>query len=188
MALRVASLGGRCSSRMMRSTDSMTTMALVHDGYRCQGHPEQAQGIDGKTDGINADECAQERHRMTSVGIRVARMFCRNTSHHQKYQHDRNRASVVHDLADGYRDELGASKGVIQVTTRREAALPAHSCDREWPAPLSAHRRPAARQCRSRRWVCHPPCRPGRRRTVRAPGRATSFETHRRARLDPCAG
>ena len=63
IALRVASFGGRCSSRMMRSTDSMTTMASSTTMPIASTMPNKVSWLIEKSEERHADERAHERHR-----------------------------------------------------------------------------------------------------------------------------
>jgi len=80
MALRVASRGERCSSRMMRSTDSITTMASSTTMPMASTMPNKVSWLIEKPKISMPMNAPISATGTTSVGISVARKLCRNTS------------------------------------------------------------------------------------------------------------
>ena len=118
MALRVASRGERCSSRMMRSTDSMTTMASSTTMPMASTMPNSVSWLMEKPKSSMPMNAPISATGTTSVGISVARKLCRNTSitmntsttaAHQRDDH----------FVDGVRDERG---GIERPRTIRRPA------------------------------------------------------------------
>jgi hypothetical protein len=80
MALRVASLGDRCSSRISRSTDSMTTMASSTTIPMASTMPNNVSWLIENPKICMPMNAPMSATGTTSVGISVARKLCRNTS------------------------------------------------------------------------------------------------------------
>ena len=80
MALRVASSGLRCSSRMMRSTASTTTMASSTTMPIASTIANSDSWLMEKPTTYMPRSVPSSAAGTTSVGMSVARKFCRNTS------------------------------------------------------------------------------------------------------------
>ena len=80
IALRVASLGGSFSSRMMRSTFSMTTIASSTTMPIASTMPNNVSWLMVNPKAYMPMKAPMSATGTTSVGISVARRFCRNTS------------------------------------------------------------------------------------------------------------
>ncbi len=80
MALRVASRGERFSSRMMRSTASITTIASSTTMPIASTMPKSVSWLMENPATYMPMKAPMSAAGTTSVGIRVARMFCRKTS------------------------------------------------------------------------------------------------------------
>ena len=95
---------GLLGRQMLLAHDALDRLddhdGIVHDDADGQRHPEQAQRIDREADRVDADERAEQATGITSVGISVARMFCRNTSITRNTSTD-GAGRVYHHFADG---------------------------------------------------------------------------------------
>ena len=80
IALRVASFGDRPSSRMMRSTASITTMASSTTIPIASTMPKRLSWLIENPSAYIPMNAPMSAAGTTSVGIRVARKLCRNTS------------------------------------------------------------------------------------------------------------
>jgi hypothetical protein len=80
IALRVAACGSRRSSVMMRSTFSMTTMASSTTMPMASTMPKSVSWFTEKCSTARPMKVPRSATGMTSVGIRVARRFCRKIS------------------------------------------------------------------------------------------------------------
>ncbi len=80
IALRVASLGSLCSSLMMRSTFSMTTIASSTTMPMASTIPNSVSWLSVKCSSDSPMNVPSSATGMTSVGMIVARMFCRKIS------------------------------------------------------------------------------------------------------------
>ena len=80
IALRVASFAGRCSSRMMRSTASTTTMASSTTMPIASTMANSDSWLMEKPTAWIPMSVPSSADGTTSVGMSVARKFCRNTS------------------------------------------------------------------------------------------------------------
>ena len=123
IALRVASFGGRCSSRMMRSTDSMTTMASSTTIPMASTMPNKVSWLIEKSKTIHADHRAHERHRHDQRGNQRGAEALQEHEHHDEHQHHRDQQRDLMTSWIAVVMNLVESKGNEPLDARRKAAL-----------------------------------------------------------------
>ena len=149
IALRVASFGGRCSSRMMRSTFSITTMASSTTMPMASTRPNKVSWLIEKSEEIHADHRAHERHRHDQRGESAWRGSSAGTRASRSTPARRRSSSVLMTSSIAVVMNMVESKGMNDSTPGRKTALQLVDANLESTPPLRVRSRRAAAAHRS---------------------------------------